>query len=132
MEKINYGGEYINVYAQTHVNMMFHSYIGTAQRGDIEYSIYFDNLEYETYATDESDPDEVENPNDYMRIFGKFVEDSDGFLTEYTMYKDTVNGKYVFIYGDSDLYSPYSDSPDWECETEAEAWEWFDSYGEEE
>lgn len=58
----------------------------------------------------------------------KSVEDSDGFFTDYTMYFNTENGKYVFVFGDKDTYRPEDGDFDWECDTEEEAREWFDSY----
>ncbi len=62
----------------------------------------------------------------WERVASKSVPDSDGFMTEYTWY---TNGyKHIFMFGDSDIYSPDIDYADWECETEAEAQEWFDSY----
>ena len=64
----------------------------------------------------------------YRFIDSKTVIDSDGFNTEYTMYYDESEDKYVFVFGDSDLYSPYDGYFDFECDTEQEAYEWFDSY----
>ena len=56
----------------------------------------------------------------------KEVQDSDGFLTEYSWY--TNGTKHIFMFGDSDLYEPDEDYADWETESEQEATEWFDSY----
>lgn len=64
----------------------------------------------------------------YEFIDTKSVLDSDGFLTDYTMYKDTETGMYVFIFGDNDFYGPDEGSVDWECETFEEAYEWFNDY----
>ena len=88
----------------------------------------------------------------YFTVDSKQVKDSDGFWTDYTMYMrvettkdkwlaflkspDSKKGKipddfdtsYVFIFGDSDYYEPEIDTPDYECETEEEAYEWFDNY----
>ena len=72
--------------------------------------------------------DELVEDGRYTFVDSKVVSDSDGFLTEYTMYYDTVEDRYVFVFGDSELYSPYDENFDWECETEDEAIEWFDSY----
>ena len=58
----------------------------------------------------------------------KWVKDADGFLTDYTMYFDTETEEYVFVFGDKDIYLPENSDFDWQCETETEAWEWFDSY----
>lgn len=70
-------------------------------------------------------PDGVDR---YQRIVEKFVPDCDGFMDSYTMYKDIVDGKYVFIFGDPDYCVPEDGDFDWECETEAEAQEWFENY----
>ena len=46
------------------------------------------------------------------------------------MYYDEVEDRYVFVFGDSDLYNPNDDYEefDYECDTEQEANEWFDDY----
>ena len=64
--------------------------------------------------------------SDWREVATKQVLDSDGFLTDYTMYTD---GKtYIFMFGDKDLYEPDIDYADWEAETEERAWEWFNTY----
>ena len=67
---------------------------------------------------------------EYTYIKSKELYDSDGWRTEYTMYYDEVNDRYVFVLGDSDLYDPNDgyEEFDWKCDTEREANEWFDSY----
>lgn len=66
----------------------------------------------------------------YEYVKSKSVEDSDGFLTDYTMYYDVIEDKYVFVFGDNDLYNPNDgyDEFDWECDTEQEADEWYYNY----
>lgn len=64
----------------------------------------------------------------YELIRSKQVEDADGFMTDYTMYYDTENEQYVFVFGDNDRYRPEDGDFDYECESEDEAYEWFDSY----
>lgn len=66
--------------------------------------------------------------NEYQLIESKSVYDFDGFLTDYTMYKRLSDGMYVFVFGDNDLYHPEERNHDFECETEEEAYEWFESY----
>lgn len=61
-------------------------------------------------------------------IRSKSVEDSDGFLTDYTMWSNKDGSKYVFVFGDNDLYSPNNTDWDWECDTYEEAKEWFEGY----
>lgn len=96
-----------------------------------------------------------ENDNElvvrYVEVDSKTVPDSDGFMTDYTMYhKYTTTNKeffdfiktykeggypdewsdgYVFVLGDKELYDPYeSDDFDYVCESKQEAYEWFDDY----
>lgn len=64
--------------------------------------------------------------NQWKLVKCKEVLDSDGFSTDYCWY--TNGEKHIFMFGDSDLYSPDEDYADWEAETEQEASEWFDSY----
>ena len=89
----------------------------------------------------------------YYEVDSKQVKDSDGFWDDYTMYeeyvipydewldflknykkgdfyKDEWFNRYVFVFGDKELYDPSDgyDEFDWECESEKEAYEWFDNY----
>lgn len=66
--------------------------------------------------------------NGFTEIESKQVLDSDGYWTDYTMYQDDEDGTYIFMFGDKDIYEPDRDWADWECETEEEAYEWFESY----
>ena len=88
-------------------------------------------------CTDDGDPEqEIQDDTNYIlteseesgwkEVDSKSVPDSDGFTTDYTMYEK--DGKYIFIFGDKDAYTPENSDPDWEAESEAEAKEWFDSY----
>lgn len=66
-------------------------------------------------------------------IRSKSVTDSDGFLTDYTLYKvqdDTYypDGGYVCIFGDNDLYDPDNTEPDMEFDNEDDAIDWFNNY----
>lgn len=85
----------------------------------------FDDLEEEGF-------DYTYNLGDYRefweKITSKSVEDSDGLMTDYTMYKKRATGEYAFVFGDSELYTPDNSSFDYECETESQAWEWFNTY----
>lgn len=65
---------------------------------------------------------------EYEYMGSKTVLDSDGFTTDYTWYYDKTNDRHVFVFGDSDIYRPEQGDFDFECETEEEAQEWFDSY----
>lgn len=84
-----------------------------------------DELTY--YYDDEVFKDNLEN-SPYTEIASKRVADSDGFMTDYTMYMNINTGEYVFVFGDKDIYSPEDGYFDWECETKEEADEWFDTY----
>lgn len=64
--------------------------------------------------------------NNWQEVSSKQVRDSDGFWTDYTWYSD--GERHIFIFGDKDIYGPETGSEDRECETEAEAQEWFDNY----
>ena len=66
--------------------------------------------------------------NEWEEIDSKSVSDADGFLTDYTMYRNAIDGTYIFIFGDKDAYTPENSDPDWECDSENEAYEWFDDY----
>ena len=64
----------------------------------------------------------------YYRMDIKHVKDSDGFLTDYTWWYDAATDQHIFIFGDSDLYTPGDTDPDWETDSEETAQEWWDSY----
>lgn len=64
---------------------------------------------------------------DFTFVASKSVEDSDGFMTDYTWYKAS-DGTNVFVFGDNDVYKPEDGYFDHICEDEQEAREWFDSY----
>lgn len=66
--------------------------------------------------------------NRFEYIRQKSVLDSDGFSTDYTWYYDNENNTHVFVFGDSDIYSPEDENFDYECDSEDEAQEWFDDY----
>lgn len=72
--------------------------------------------------------DEIVADDTWTWIDSKTVSDADGFLTEYTLYHNEATGMYVCIFGDSDLYGPEDTEPDFETESEEEAYEWFNSY----
>lgn len=88
---------------------------------------FFEGFNYSGGPDDDEDDDD-EDVSNFTEIASKTVEDSDGFLTDYTMYRDTETGEYVFVFGDKDAYSPEDGNFDWSCDTEKEAWDWFNSY----
>lgn len=83
---------------------------------------------------DEDEYDDIYNSTDvastseWEMLQTKSVEDADGFMTDYTLYKHSTEDKYICMFGDSELYEPDEAYADWEGETEAEALEWFNSY----
>lgn len=80
-------------------------------------------------AVDECDQVPVKGAaSEWEQIATKSVEDSDGFLTDYTLWKNTTDGHFECIFGDNDLYTPENEFADAEFEDEASAREWFDNY----
>jgi len=60
----------------------------------------------------------------------KPVYDMDGFLTEYSLWHNTLTDEWVTIFGDTDLYDPTNSDPDMEFDTnQQEAEDWFMEYG---
>lgn len=74
------------------------------------------------------DFDMIDNNSRFEFIDKKIVYDYDGFTTDYTMYYDNENDEYIFIFGDSDTYSPDNTDPDWVEDSEEAAYEWFDEF----
>lgn len=66
--------------------------------------------------------------DEWEEVASKQVLDSDGFWTDYTMYYNEDEGRFVCIFGDKDLYNPTNAEPDFECEEKWEAFEWFEDY----
>lgn len=105
--------------------------IEVTQYSEGDYEIVLDNIseiieaDTDVYENDDINDDTLVG---FSEIATKSVPDSNGFSTDYTMYLDTNTGEYVFVFGDKDIYSPEDGNFDWECETEEEAWEWFNSY----
>lgn len=79
---------------------------------------------------------DIDDYSEWYELASKSVTDSDGFLTDYTLYeyqgrRDDVEYPYLCMFGDKDLYEPDEGYADWSGETEEEAWDWFNNYGEE-
>lgn len=64
----------------------------------------------------------------YDLIKIKTIIDSDGFDTEYALYRDNQSGQYFTMFGDMDLYEPDIEYADAVFDSYREAEEWFDSY----
>lgn len=69
-----------------------------------------------------------ESASNFQEIATKSVKDSDGFTTDYTLYKDLANNKFVCVFGDKGLYKPEDSDYDFETDYEDEAKEWFNLY----
>lgn len=66
--------------------------------------------------------------DEWFAVKRKQVPDADGFYTDYSMYKNHNSNDYIFIFGDRDMYNPGNTDPDFETDSKAEAYEWFNSY----
>jgi len=71
---------------------------------------------------------EDEEDGQFELLDRKSVTDSDGFSTDYSLYYDVLNDRYVTVFGDRDFYRPEDGYFDYECENESEAWDWFENY----
>ena len=58
---------------------------------------------------------------DYLK--SKQVTDSDGMLTDYTLYVNSDGSRYICMFGDNDVYEPDPGYADWEGDSEEEAYE---------
>lgn len=87
-------------------------------------------LGYLTRVTSEADlvNDDEEDLGSWKLLGSKQVLDTDGFWTDYTLWVNNETGTYVCIFGDNDIYTPETASPDFETESEFEAYEWFEDY----
>lgn len=63
---------------------------------------------------------------EWQELASKQIPDSDGFLTDYTLYTDGVN--FICMFGDKDLYEPSYDYADFDTVDEEDAWNWFNNY----
>ena len=65
---------------------------------------------------------------EWQLVDSKNVVDSDGFITDYTLWHDDVNGAWCCVFGDAEVYTPFNSFPDAQFESEWEAREWFEDY----
>lgn len=80
------------------------------------------------YVSSSSNLEDEDDNSEYTMLRTKQVPDSDGFMTDYTLYENNITGEYVCVFGDRDTHSPEDEWFDFETESEDEANEWFDSY----
>lgn len=71
--------------------------------------------------------EETEDPK-WICLDIKHVRDSDGMLTDYALYTNQDEDKYICMFGDTDVYPPDEMYADAEFDTENEALEWFENY----
>lgn len=108
-----------------------------------DYEVRSDNMRRDTYFQEcqrvrasaqfadgtEYDPEDYANGyTEWTELRSKQVEDSDGFMTDYTLWYNEFTEQYVCTFGDKDIYYPENTEPDAEFDSEEEAMEWFDSY----
>lgn len=78
--------------------------------------------DYEDYEDEYLD----DTTSEWELIDRKNVEDSDGFITEYSWYQR--GDEHVMVFGDSDIYRPEDGDYDAEFDSDERAREWFSSY----
>lgn len=91
---------------------------------------YFENNLNESLNEDiDDDSEDDEESSNWLKVISKPVPDSDGFLTDYTMYRDLDDPEhYVFVFGDNEIYSPDDENWDYEAFSNEEATEWYNNY----
>lgn len=78
----------------------------------------------EWFNSNLSDDDEP----DWELVDVKDVLDSDGFITDYALYKNADGTKFITMFGDTDIYEPDEGYADMEFDSVVEAKEWFENY----
>lgn len=117
--------ELVKDYDVDHVEIVYTVEDNFDKHEDIEYEYWTSGEEVEENLN-EAYPDTLGDR--YYRIDIKHVKDSDGFLTDYTWWYDAATDQHIFIFGDSEVYTPEDSSPDWETDSEDTAQEWWDNY----
>ena len=117
--------ELLKDYDVDHVEIVYTVEDNSDKHEDVEYEYWTSEEEVEENLNEDY-PDNVGDR--YYRIDIKHVKDSDGFLTDYTWWYDAATDQHIFIFGDSEVYTPEDSSPDWETDSEETAREWWDNY----
>lgn len=117
--------ELVKDYDVDHVEIVYTVEDNSDKHEDVEYEYWTSGEEVEENLNEDY-PDTVGDR--YYRIDIKHVKDSDGFLTDYTWWYDAATDQHIFIFGDSEVYTPEDSSPDWETDSEDTAREWWDNY----
>lgn len=119
--------ELVKDYDVDHVEIVYTVEDNSDKHEDVEYEYWTSGEGKEVEENlNEGYPDTVGDR--YYRIDIKHVKDSDGFLTDYTWWYDAATDQHIFIFGDSEVYTPEDSSPDWETDSEDTAREWWDNY----
>ena len=69
-----------------------------------------------------------EYPAEWETLDTKSVPDSDGFYTDYTLYKKKDEELYICMFGDREYNHPDEDYADFITEDSEEAYDWFYDY----
>ena len=117
--------ELVKDYDVDHVEIVYTVEDNSDKHEDVEYEYWTSGEEVEENLNEDY-PNTVDDR--YYRIDIKHVKDSDGFLTDYTWWYDAATDQHIFIFGDSEVYTPEDSSPDWETDSEDTAREWWDNY----
>ena len=117
--------ELLKDYDVDHVEIVYTVEDNFDKHEDVEYEYWTSGEEVEENLN-EAYPDTLGHR--YYRMDIKHVKDSDGFLTDYTWWYDAATDQHIFIFGDSEVYTPEDTSPDWETDSEDTAQEWWDNY----
>lgn len=70
----------------------------------------------------------IQKESQWIEVKSKSVKDSDGFYTDYTLYKSTPEGLWITVFGDKEFYQPDPDYADFSSDSEKEAREFFDNF----
>ena len=86
--------------------------------------------EDEEFEEDDDDYDYYgEDTYGWEKMSRKWVEDYDGFLTDYTLWYNSRTDEWCTVFGDNDIYHPWDSDHDMDFENnEEEARSWFDTY----
>lgn len=117
--------ELVKDYDVDHVEIVYTVEDNFDKHEDVEYEYWTSGEEVEENLNEDY-PNTIGDR--YYRIDIKHVKDSDGFLTDYTWWYDAATDQHIFIFGDSEVYTPEDSSPDWETDSEDTAQEWWDNY----
>ena len=121
-----YVGEITRYYDGTFELMEYNIHDTSAQKTGVGIRLGESNyIQSGTYDMLDRPLDSIED-NSWKELASKSVEDSDGFLTDYTLYTDGEH--YICVFGDKDVYGPDIDYADYETESKEDAYDWFEGY----